>query len=211
MAAEANDAVALFGAKFLEQMGGDWEPVRKGLYIIEEVGSRRDKVADARGIPLAVSNPDFHRVATWTSAHTAFVDDCQLGVLEAPSPSIFTVLSSFTEFNFSDLLARRVAPKHKDLKDALPVLSLLMRGLHTSARGWDVLLSQFVPKSTCVRTIVGRALAVSCTGMHENVHPALRLPAQARGRRPPTSACCCLLYTSPSPRDRQKSRMPSSA
>lgn len=138
----------------------------------------------------AVSNPDFHRVATWTSAHTAFVDDCQLGVLEAPSPSIFTVLSSFTEFNFSDLLARRVAPKHKDLKDALPVLSLLMRGLHTSARGWDVLLSQFVPKSTCVRTIVGRALAVSCTGMHENVHPALRLPAQARGRRPPTSACC---------------------
>ena len=79
--------------------------------------------------PVRVSNPDFHRVATWTSAHTAFVDDCQLGVLEAPSPSIFTVLSSFTEFNFSDLLARRVAPKHKDLKDALPVLSLLMRGL----------------------------------------------------------------------------------
>ena len=119
-------------------------------------------------------------VATWTSAHTAFVDDCQLGVLEAPSPSIFTVLSSFTEFNFSDLLARRVAPKHKDLKDALPVLSLLTRGLHTSARGWDVLLSQFVPKSTCVRTIVGRALAVSCTGMHENVHPALRLPWRRR-------------------------------
>ena len=119
-------------------------------------------------------------VATWTSAHTAFVDDCQLGVLEAPSPSIFTVLSSFTEFNFSDLLARRVVPKHKDLKDALPVLSLLMRGLHTSARGWDVLLSQFVPKSTCVRTIVGRALAVSCTGMHENVHPALRLPWRRR-------------------------------
>ena len=81
-----------------------------------------------------------------------------LGVLEAPSPSIFTVLSSFTEFNFSDLLARRVAPKHKDLKDALPVLSLLMRGLHTRN-------SQFVPKSTCVRTIVGRA--APCTGMHE--------------------------------------------
>ena len=26
-----------------------------------------------------------------------------------------------------------------------------------------------------------------------------------------TQSCCCLLYTSPSPRDRQKSRMPSSA
>ena len=26
-----------------------------------------------------------------------------------------------------------------------------------------------------------------------------------------TSSTCCLLYTSPSPRDRQKSRMPSSA
>ena len=28
---------------------------------------------------------------------------------------------------------------------------------------------------------------------------------------PPTKIDCCLLYTSPSPRDRQKSRMPSSA
>ena len=27
----------------------------------------------------------------------------------------------------------------------------------------------------------------------------------------PPELCCCLLYTSPSPRDRQKSRMPSSA
>ena len=29
--------------------------------------------------------------------------------------------------------------------------------------------------------------------------------------RSPTGKCICLLYTSPSPRDRQKSRMPSSA
>ena len=41
---------------------------------------------------------------------------------------------------------------------------------------------------------------------------ALMLPAQPSLIKPPTSLKWpCLLYTSPSPRDRQKSRMPSSA
>ena len=42
----------------------------------------------------------------------------------------------------------------------------------------------------------------------KNIHPAThtRLPRYARGK-----VGVCLLYTSPSPRDRQKSRMPSSA
>ena len=38
-----------------------------------------------------------------------------------------------------------------------------------------------------------------------------RHPAWRRGRAPALFASACLLYTSPSPRDRQKSRMPSSA
>ena len=40
--------------------------------------------------------------------------------------------------------------------------------------------------------------------------PADRLEAELT-RAPDRSASSCLLYTSPSPRDRQKSRMPSSA
>jgi len=116
-------------------------------------------------------------VATWTSAHAAFIDDCQLGVLDAPSPSIFTVVNSFSEYDFSDLLAHRgaMAMKAPVVKDALPVLTLLLRAMHTSPRGWQALLTELVPKSTCARTVVGRALVVCCTGMHETAHPAFRL------------------------------------
>ena len=38
-----------------------------------------------------------------------------------------------------------------------------------------------------------------------------RVPANATARPEPAAPRPCLLYTSPSPRDRQKSRMPSSA
>ncbi len=125
-------------------------------------------------------------VAAWTSAHAAFVEDCQAGLLEPPSPSIFSVLNSFTEYNFADLLARRVVLKDKSIAKALPLLTLLIKAMNTSARGWETLLEQTVPKSTCLRTIVGRALAVSCSGLHECVHPALRAPwprRHAAGKR----------------------------
>ena len=46
-----------------------------------------------------------------------------------------------------------------------------------------------------------------------HVNPAVSLGAFLRGAMTATEMViyCCLLYTSPSPRDRQKSRMPSSA
>ena len=135
------------------------------------------KTADGkRQLKVARLYNDAALVAAWTSAHVAFVEDCQSGVLEPPSPSIFSVLNSFTEYNFGDLLARRVAPKDKSISKALPLLVLLIKAMNTSARGWEQVLEQLVPKSTCLRTIVGRALAVSCSGLHENVHPALRAP-----------------------------------
>ena len=51
---------------------------------------------------------------------------------------------------------------------------------------------------------------------NETVEAAIRLGIDARKsdqavRGAPRTAWSCLLYTSPSPRDRQKSRMPSSA
>ena len=118
-------------------------------------------------------------VAVWTSAHAVFVEDCQAGILEAPSPSIFSVLSSYTEYNFSDLLARRTRAKNKDIKAALPMLNMLIKAMSTSARGWEATFES-VAKSTCLRTIVGRALVVSCTGLHPCVNPALRAPWRPR-------------------------------
>ena len=49
-------------------------------------------------------------------------------------------------------------------------------------------------------------------GVHPGAQPHFQSQAgrAARGREG-EMVCCCLLYTSPSPRDRQKSRMPSSA
>ena len=135
------------------------------------------KTADGkRQLNVARLYNDAALVAAWTSAHAAFVEDCQSGVLEPPSPSIFSVLNSFTEYNFGDLLARRVDVKDKNISKALPLLVLLIKAMNTSARGWEQVLEQLVPKSTCLRTIVGRALAVSCSGLHESVHPALRAP-----------------------------------
>lgn len=118
-------------------------------------------------------------VAVWTSAHAVFVEDCQAGVLDAPSPNIFSVLSSYTEYNFSDLLARRTRAKNKDIKAALPMLNMLIKAMSTSARGWEATFES-VAKSTCLRTIVGRALIVSCTGLHPCVNPALRAPWRPR-------------------------------
>ena len=43
----------------------------------------------------------------------------------------------------------------------------------------------------------------------ENINESLQ--ALAKHVKEGSSLCACLLYTSPSPRDRQKSRMPSSA
>lgn len=119
-------------------------------------------------------------VAVWTSAHAVFVEDCQAGVLEAPPPSIFSVLNAYTEYNFSDLFARRVQPKNKDIKAAVPMLNMLIKAMSTSARGWESTFEQDVAKSTCLRNIVGRALIVSCTGLHQCVNPALRAPWRPR-------------------------------
>ena len=51
----------------------------------------------------------------------------------------------------------------------------------------------------------------------ESLNSALKLPSGTTAQRPTSPSTgewrynTCLLYTSPSPRDRQKSRMPSSA
>ena len=63
-------------------------------------------------------------------------------------------------------------------------------------------------KSMTLLRAFGRVLAVT------QVHEPFQLPAPSPlnlDALPFSQDYCCLLYTSPSPRDRQKSRMPSSA
>ena len=57
-----------------------------------------------------------------------------------------------------------------------------------------------------------RALGLPVSGeLPDEVRHLMRLYPQPRGRRPSVEYIPCLLYTSPSPRDRTRSRMPSSA
>ena len=60
---------------------------------------------------------------------------------------------------------------------------------------------------------IRRGIAAGQGRAHDRLGPAQRRPRLPRGLHPPRRDrwSACLLYTSPSPRDRQKSRMPSSA
>ena len=73
-------------------------------------------------------------------------------------------------------------------------------------------IRQFIGQACGTRNFVGGGgpLLAAAAPSKWFLQPAGRYgapSAEGRGRSP----CACLLYTSPSPRDRQKSRMPSSA
>ena len=57
----------------------------------------------------------------------------------------------------------------------------------------------------------GTAVSLSCTSADPNLAATVIGTALAFGLSVVAMAYTCLLYTSPSPRDRHKSRMPSSA
>ena len=76
----------------------------------------------------------------------------------------------------------QLAPEGRELKALIPGVYEGFAQLHTAAFAEGVL-----DKKTKELLALAIAIAVRCDG------------------------CICLLYTSPSPRDRQKSRMPSSA
>ena len=83
----------------------------------------------------------------------------------------------------------------------------------------EYLAEQFPEKKMWPEDVAARALARSiCAEMHSGftgVRSAMWMNIRAKfpgkGRTLEAQADICLLYTSPSPRDRQKSRMPSSA
>ena len=76
----------------------------------------------------------------------------------------------------------------------------------------DFEASRLVAKSLRCHYEQGRAVGAlyaqhtSQRDRHDNIHPY-----HSQGKPPRRHAHSCLLYTSPSPRDRTRSRMPSSA
>ena len=79
----------------------------------------------------------------------------------------------------------------------------------TESAGPRLVIDVAVPGRQETGTIVAGELVLSGTYAHTAVHP-VRL-SKLQGRAGPASMMCCLLYTSPSPRDLSTSRMPSSA
>ena len=81
---------------------------------------------------------------------------------------------------------------------------------HALGPGMMSIISRLLTKSTVVVTVHGRD--DKRDKWSRGVRTLLRVAASISARVPhSTLVVSCLLYTSPSPRDRQKSRMPSSA
>lgn len=115
---------------------------------------------------------DCHAAAVWTSAHATYLANALSGVLEPPDPSIFSVVSSYTSLDITDLYSRRGHPKSCP-KATQVLLQLISRCTNPGARGWDTVLAVAVA-STSIRHVLYRELEVCLTGMHPQIHPSLR-------------------------------------
>lgn len=144
---------------------------------------------DSTGCELAAARlyQDAFLVGVWTSAHAQYVSYVQQGVEEPPVPSVFTVPSALSEFDHSDLFARRPCQRQCP-KAAMPLLQILCRCTNPGARGWDTLLETALKDSMCSRVVVASAVTIALSGMHPFLHPALRPPWADRMRIQRTAA-----------------------
>lgn len=77
---------------------------------------------------------DAFLVSVWTSAHAQYVSYVQQGVEEPPAPGVFAVPSALSEFDHSDLFARRSCQRQCP-NGALPLLQIMCRCTNPGARG----------------------------------------------------------------------------
>lgn len=84
---------------------------------------------------------DAFLVSVWTSAHAQYVSYVQQGIEEPPAPGVFTVPSALSEFDHSDLFARRSCQRQCP-KGAMPLLQILCRCTNPGARGCVCLCSR---------------------------------------------------------------------
>ena len=115
---------------------------------------------------------DAYAAAVWTSAHAEYVAAIDSGDEEPTAPSMFSVPCAFTSYDLSEMYARRAHPK-TCAKHTAPLLQLLARCTNPGARGWDPVLELSL-KQHGIRRIVMREVEICLTGMHPQLHPALR-------------------------------------
>lgn len=77
---------------------------------------------------------DAFLVSVWVSAHARYVSYVQQGVEEPPAPSVFTVPSALSEFDHSDLFARRSCQRQCPAR-AASLLQILCRCTSPGGRG----------------------------------------------------------------------------
>ena len=123
---------------------------------------------------------DAYAAAVWTSAHAEYIASIEDGVLEPPPPSIATFPCASGGFDLGDHFERRVATKGEALpKEAEPLVSLLARATNPGQRGWDSVLKVTLEHEG-IRSIVSHSVLVCLTGMHPQLHPAMRRPWRER-------------------------------
>ena len=87
-----------------------------------------------------------------------------------------------------------------------------LRWLGLDWNGAPVVQSQRLPLyEAALKQLQARELVYPCTCSRLDIERAASAPHAGHEGPAYPGTCACLLYTSPSPRDRQKSRMPSSA
>jgi hypothetical protein len=122
---------------------------------------------------------DACKVATFTSAHTEYVNDVQNGIEEPCPPSLWTVASSASELDLSDLLQRQ--GRIKGLKKVPATIVSLLHKLQTvTLKNFEIVLSHSIRDCPCIKALFNNIFVVSASGLHEHLHPAVRPPWSER-------------------------------
>lgn len=144
--------------------------------ILLSLGSKRRHAKYARvsdNGPLRIYC-DSCLASVWTSAHVEYVMSLESASYSLSTPSIFSVPSELSEFDLSDLDARRCSKKSLGNEAAL-FLQLCVRCALPTSRGWESTLRKTLEKSEASRRMSAGAVVVALTGMHSNINPAVRL------------------------------------
>jgi hypothetical protein len=118
---------------------------------------------------------DSCHAAVWTSSHAQFIHDIVQYGISHSYPGIQNVPSELSELDMSDLYSRRWSWSISNTNDSTSLLSLMTRCTNPGSRGWDKIIYGLLDKNIGTKRICSNALAVSISGLHSSLHPAVRM------------------------------------
>jgi hypothetical protein len=130
---------------------------------------------EARGAKFGRLCADACKVATFTSAHAEYVNDIQNGIEEPSAPSLWTVASSGSELDLSNLLQRQQCVKGLNCVPAC-IVTLLHKLQTVKFKHFESILARSIKDCPCLKTLLSNSFVVSASGLHEHLHPAARPP-----------------------------------